>query len=195
MIRVTGFNYWPCFGANMISSYVDNEVSGIVEPVTVQQCKDYMRIEGFQGEDEEESGFTFDDDLIAELIHGARQYIEQTASVSLVPHEFEVLLTNFWKIELPFSPINETISVFDGDDEIEEENIKVIGNDRKYLVEPVGSDLTVTYSTLALNDSRPLTDIKRIVAALYDNRGMDINDVVNQLNLLLPSYSRKSAIA
>lgn len=194
MIRVHPFN-WSCNNSNLIHGYRDiSEESGIVEPVTVQEMKDYMRIEGWSDDDSLSTEFNFDDELISELIHGARQFIEQAASVSLVPHVYEVFLTNYWKIELPFSPIDEIISVFDDDEEILAENIKLIGVDRKRLSEPAGVDLTVTYTTRALNDTRPLTDIKRIVAALYENRGMDINDVVKDLNLLLQNYSRKSAI-
>lgn len=193
MITVTGQG-WPTY--NQVSSVSELDNSGITEPVTVEECKNYMRIEGWGEDDSPSTEFSFDDDLISELISSSRQMIEQLANVSLIEHEYEVLLTNMGGIELPFSPINEVISVVDSnDDVVDADLIKVRGNDRKYLKTPSGCDLTVIYTTTPLIDSRPLTDIKRIVAALYEHRGMDINDVVNSLNLLLPSYSRKSAIA
>lgn len=189
------YSWWPAY--NQVSSYTDlDNTSGLTEPVTVQECKDYMRIEGWGEDDSPSTEFSFDDNLIAELISSARQYIEQSGNISLVPHEYEVLLTNMGGIELPFSPINDYSSILDSDgNDVDDLQIKLIGNDRKYLLYPIGCNLTVTYTTLALNDSRPLTDIKRIVAALYENRGMDLTQIVNNLNLLLPGYSRKSAIA
>ena len=185
-----------CPDYNLISSVSDiTEISGLTEPVTVQDCKDYMRLEGWAGEMSQATEFSFDDDLIAELRTSARQYIEQMANVSLIPHQFEVVLTNMGKIALPFSPIDQVISVFDTDDNNLTDKIKVVGNDMKFLKEPIGYDLVVTYTTKVLIDSRPHLDIKRLVAAMYDNRGMDLSDVVKNLNLLIFSYSRKSVIA
>lgn len=182
---------------NQISSYTDlDNQSGIIEPVTIQECKDYMRIEGWGSDDSPSTEFSFDDELIAELISSARANIEQLANVSLIEHEYEVVLTNMGGIELRFSPIASISSILDSDgNAIDAGDIKITGNDRKYLQTPIGSDMVVTYTTTVLNDTRPLTDIKRIVAALYENRGMDINDAISSLNLLLPGYSRKSAIA
>lgn len=181
-------------GYNIVSSFVISDDSGSDEPVSIQDVKDYIRLEGWTESDATE--FTFDDVLIAELITSARQYIEELGSISLIPHEIEVVLNNYDRIELPFSPITEVSSIVDCDgNAVDEDNIKIVGNERRFIVRPTGSDLVVTYTTSALNDSRPLVDIKRIVAALYENRGMDIAEVVNQISLLLPSYSRKSAIA
>lgn len=190
--------YYPfyCPNYNYCGEPVDQGESGISEPVTVQQLKDYMRLEGWSGEDSESTEFNFDDDLIGELNTSARQYIEQTANVSLIPHEYEVVLTNMGRIEIPRSPIDQVYGIVDAcGNDVDDSTVRVAGNDRKYLVTPTGYDLTVTYTTSALNDSRPLVDIKRIVAAMYDNRGMDITDVVKDLNLMIGSYSRKSPLA
>ena len=185
-----------CPNYNFSGDPVDQEVSGLTEPVTIQQLKDYMRLESWSGETSESTEFNFDDDLIGELNTSARQFIEQIANVSLIPHVYEVVLTNMGGIELPRSPIDEVTSIVDSNgDTVDTDNIKVRGNNKKFLNAPTGYDLTVTYTTSALKDSRPLVDIKRIVAAMYDNRGMDINEVVKELNLMIGSYSRKSPIA
>lgn len=178
---------------NIIYSHVISDESGTDEPVSIQDFKDYIMREGWS-ESGEEMDFTFDDVLIAEFIHSARQYLEELGNISIVPHEIEVVLNNYDRIELPFSPILQISSIVDANgDDVDEDDWKVIGNERKYLCSPTGQ-LTITYTTSALNDSRPLVDIKRIVAGLYENRGMDISEVVSGLSLFLPSYSLKSAI-
>ena len=179
---------------HQITSYTKSDSSGQDEPVSVQECKDYMRIEGWT--ESEATEFTFDDTLIAELITSAREFIETAANISLLNHEMEVILTNCDRIELPFSPIDEITTVYDSnDDEIDSDLIKTVGNERKFIVTPVGWDMKVVYTTTAITDKRPLVDIKRIVAALYENRGMAMEEVVQSLSLMIASYSRKSPVA
>src|SRR6476646_7759155 len=102
-----------CPNYNLAGDPVDQDESGITEPVTIQQHKDYMRLEGWSGQESESTEFSFDDDLIGELNTSARQYIEQIANVSLIPHEYEVVLTNMGRIELPRSPIDQITSIVD----------------------------------------------------------------------------------
>ena len=76
MISVNGQTTVFCNTYNEVISISDNtEISGLAEPVGIQECKDYMRLEGWQGEESEATEFSFDDDLIAELISSSRQYI------------------------------------------------------------------------------------------------------------------------
>lgn len=156
-----------------------------------------MRLEGWSGEQSESTEFSFDDDLISELIYSARAYIEECANVSLIPHEFEVVLTNMGGTggtRLPFSPIGDVSSIIDSNgDEIDQDLIEVRGNNEKYLYAPSGYDLTVTYTTSALKDSRPLVDIKTLVWAMYNERTKDPAEI--KLNLWIDSYSRKSVVS
>src|SRR6185295_19165923 len=123
-----------CPNYNLAGDPVDHDVSGLTEPVTVQQHKDYMRLEAWSGEESESTEFNSDDDLISELNTSARQYIEQTANVSLIPHEYEVVLTNMGRIEIPRSPIDTVYGIVDGcGNDIDDSIIRVVGNDRKYL--------------------------------------------------------------
>jgi hypothetical protein len=196
MITING-NTMAAPDYNEITSIADNtEISGLAEPVAISEIKAYMRLEGWSDEISESTEFSFDDDLIAELISSSRQYIEQMANVSLIPHQLEVVLTNAHRIELPFSPIDEVTEVVGSDGlTIDSDLVTTVGNDRKFLKTPVGFDLVVSYTTKVLIDSRPLLDIKRLVAALYDNRGMTLAAAATKVNLLISSYSRKSPIA
>lgn len=196
MITING-NTMACPDYNEITSIADaTEISGLAEPVAISEIKAYMRLEGWSDDVSEATEFSFDDDLISELISSSRQYIEQMANVSLIPHQFEVVLTNAHRIELPFSPIDEVTQVVGSDGlTIDSDLVTTVGNDRKFLKTPVGFDLVVSYTTKVLIDSRPLLDIKRLVAALYDNRGMTLAAAATKVNLLISSYSRKSPIA
>jgi hypothetical protein len=183
---------------NQILSISDvTEESGITEPVTLTEVKNYLRLEGFQDTDESDStplAFTDDDDLLEDIIMpSAREYIEQSANVSLIPHTYEVVLTNLaGMIQLPHSPIGEITTLMDEDeDEILEDDYTVIGNNQKFLKCPRYENMTITYETTPLNGSMYKLDILRMCAFLYTNRG-DIQGAKDLANSLTAAYTRKS---
>lgn len=179
---------------NIVVSYSDLEDnSGVDEPVSLQEMKDFIRLEGWAGVDST-SDFNFDDDLISLLITAARKYIEQMANVSLIEHEYEVILTNgAGRIELPFSPIGEISSVKNHLGT--EETFKTSGNDRKFLVCPCGHDMKVSYSTTAIKHPGAVYDLKVLVQAMYNMHCNEPSKVLDNVSLFLLSYSRQPAIA
>lgn len=176
---------------NFIEILSVEEDSGSDEPVSIQDFKDYARIEGWTESDA--TDFTFDDVLIAEVLSSARLWVEDMADISLVPKTVTALVTNAGDVLLRYySPVMAIVSINDSNDTaVETTAIKLRG---KKLTLPTASDMTVVYTTTAVKDFRTLLDIKRIAFALYENRGADINSVVQDLSLLLPSYSRKSPV-
>lgn len=176
---------------NLIEIVSIEEDSGSDEPVSIQDFKDYARIEGWTESDATE--FTFDDVLIAEVLSSARLWVEDMADISLVPKTVTANVTNAGDVLLRYySPSMAIVSITDSNETaVETTAIKLRG---RKLTLPTASDMTVVYTTTMVKDWRTLTDIKRIAFALYENRGQDINTVVQDLVLLLPSYSRKSAI-
>ncbi len=181
----------------LIDGPVDNlEISGLAEPVGIQECKDYNRTEGWEGEESAATEFNFDDDLFAELITSARQYIEQVANLSLIPHEFTIVINNRSLFEFPRSPIDEVISVTDSEGvAFDSDDIIVTGIDRKRLKAPVSNDLTITYTTSVFIDSRPLNDIKVLVWWMYNNHTGNPAEAVSNVKLQIASYSRKNPVA
>src|SRR5689334_3438146 len=102
---------------NLVHTIKDiTEVSGDpTEPVTVEEVKSYMRLEGFQDVDESEATeFTEDDNLIEELIISARKRLEKLYGISLVPKTFRATLTNLaGDIEIPNGPVVSITSLTD----------------------------------------------------------------------------------
>jgi hypothetical protein len=180
-----------CPSDNLIEIVSVAEESGSDEPVSIEDFKDYARIEGWTESDATE--FTFDDVLIAEVLSSARSFVEDMADISLVPKTVTAIVTNAGNVQLKyFSASMAVVSITDSnDDAVETANIKLRG---RKLSLPTLSEMTVIYTTTIFNDWRPLLDIKRIAFALYENRGQDINSVVQDLALLLPSYSRKPMV-
>ncbi len=197
MITVNGQYLYCNIYNELVDGPVDNtEISGLAEPVGIQECKDYIRLEGWQGEESEATEFSFDDDLIAELIASSRQYIEQVANVSLIPHEFAIIINNRSLFEFPRSPIDEVISVIDSEGvAFDSDDIIVTGIDRKRLKAPVSNDLTITYTTSVLIDSRPLNDIKILVWWMYNNHTGNPSEAVNNVKLQISSYSRAKPVS
>lgn len=102
---------WSIPGAKVGARYnhiylvenVDEESGPVVEPVTLQEVKDYIRLEGFTPDDDSpSSGFDFDDTLIEELITEGRVWVEKYTGVHLIPKQLQVFLLNqAGMIELP----------------------------------------------------------------------------------------------
>lgn len=180
---------------NLISDIDISTDDDVYDIVSVEEFKAYARIEGWTESPATE--FEFDDVLIADLITSCRKHLEKLCNVSLVPHEISALITNGFGIYLPFSPIDEVTEILDDQGnsiDLSGTNFKLIGVSEKILKLPLGCDMKVTYSTLALNDERAAIDIKRMVYYLYENRGDTPDKAAEQLSLVL-SYSRKSPVA
>src|SRR5688572_6496764 len=158
---------------------VSDESGEITEPVTLQEMKDYLRLEGYVDVDEstsdELSEFDFDDDLIEEIITASREKFESLTNTYIIPTTIEIVFTNgCGMIELP-GPFTEVTELLDSEGtEITSENYKLIGNKWKYLAWPCFCDMTATlevgYPVLPKNIK---INLMRLVAYMYENRGDD----------------------
>ena len=80
-------SYCPTYNQVIDVADIISDSGVIIEPVTLQEMKDFMRLEGF--EDNDASGelpFISDDDMIEELITSARELLEIHTGRSIVPH-------------------------------------------------------------------------------------------------------------
>lgn len=141
------------------------------EPVTLQELKDYLRLEGFVDADGSTSDFDTDDSLISELGITARQILEGALCISIVPKMLEATITNLAGGEsIPHGPVN-AISTFKDSD----------GNDLTYVLRgnrfpeiksPCHSDMVIQYAAGYTNCPPALkTAIKQQVAWMYVHRG------------------------
>ena len=190
-------------GYNAIYSIVDvtDDSGEITEPVTLQEMKDYLRLEGYTDTDESTadslSDFDYDDTLITELITASREQIEKISASSIIPRTLEAVINNYRMLELPRGPIGEIISLYDSEGvEILAADYTIIGQtgDRKFLKSPRQCEMTITYEAGYTDVPMGLKiDIMRLTAYMYENRGDDssINRFASQIAM---KYAREGWI-
>lgn len=183
---------------NLLYDYKDVTTESNVpdEPVTLQEMKDYLRLEGFVDIDESTtesiSYFLFDDTLIQNLITAARRKAEVYCGISIVFHSWEVLLKNeAGDSELPFGPVQEITGVFDADDaEITSDSYKFRGFDFKFMCSPMYDYMTVEYDAGYEDCPEEIRlAIKQAVAFWYNNRGQMSEGKFANTNLSLPELA------
>jgi uncharacterized phiE125 gp8 family phage protein len=94
---------------------ITDQSGDVTEPVTVEEVKSYMRLEGLQDVDESmATAFTEDDELIECLIVSARKKLETIYGISIVPKTLRAVLTNqAGDIEIPQGPVSSITSLKD----------------------------------------------------------------------------------
>jgi uncharacterized phiE125 gp8 family phage protein len=164
--------------------------SGLTEPLTVAEVKNYLRLEGFIDQSESiSSDFNDDDALIAELIRSARERIEEFTGLSLIPKTWEIEFTNLaGNFEIPFGPVNTIINVKDDEgDSISTDDFEVSLNGR-LLKNPKYENMTMLYEAGFINLPKGLKDaMYKEVAYRYTNRGDENVDGMSReaMNLAL----------
>lgn len=148
--------------------------SGIVEPLTVNEVKNYLRLEGFiDSSDSIPSDFDDDDALIADLITSARERIEEFTGLSLIPKTLEIEFTNLaGNFEIPFGPVTTILNVKDDEgDSISTDDFDVSLNGR-ILKNPKYENMTMLYEAGYTDLPKGLKDaMYKEVAYRYINRG------------------------
>ena len=161
---------------NLIHDVKDvSSTSGVItEPVSLEEMKSYMRLEGSDMDTVETDAFIYDDDLIEQMITAARQRLENRLAISIIPRTVKVWITNLaGNQKLPYPPIGEIISVKDSDDnDISAEKYKLRGGDFKEIISPNNCDMTWEYyAGYVIAPEWVRTEIKRMVAYMYEHRG------------------------
>lgn len=195
-------NYCPTYNQLHDVADITNESEVITEPVTLEEMKNFMRLEGFENDNESgELDFDSDDELIQELITSAREGLERYCGRSIVPHTWKVLLTNqCGDIELPFSngidtnvsgPVLDSIEDCNGDD-IDEDNYKLRGTSFMSLETPLQEKMTLVYSVTPTVPKRLKQAIMRDVCFHYENRNDLPGLLAPQALVLANSFKRVS---
>jgi uncharacterized phiE125 gp8 family phage protein len=148
--------------------------SGINEPLTVEEVKNYLRLEGFIDQsDSIPSDFNDDDAIIETLIRSARERIEEFTGLSLIPKIWEIEFTNLaGGFEIPFGPVTTIINVKDDEgDSISTDDFEVSLNGR-ILKWPKYENMTMLYEAGYVSLPKGLKDaMYKEVAYRYINRG------------------------
>ena len=151
------------------------------EPVTLQEVKDYLRLEGYTDTDESTaddlSDFDFDDDLIEDIIiPAARQMAERITGLSFIPKTLRVTIYNSsGNMEIPFGPVREIISLYDSEEvEILDTVYKINGGAFPRLSYPKYCGMVITYDAGYVTLPKALKlELLRLIAYMYENRGDD----------------------
>lgn len=173
----TGARYNHIYQVDNIS----NESGEVSEPVTLAEMKDYLRLEGFQADDDSPGDeFDFDDELILDMVTEARTWVEKFTGVHLVPKTLQVVLLNqAGMIELP-GPVTGTIVIKNEDDTtIDSATYKYIGSDFPKLKTPFDGLITLQYDAGYTPETCPKglkNAIKAYVAYAYTHRGEEMDD-------------------
>ncbi|HEX4875156.1 MAG TPA: head-tail connector protein [Chitinophagaceae bacterium] len=151
------------------------------EPVSLQTAKDWLRVTSSD-----------DDTIITSLITVARKRIEKYTTRSLVAKTIVLTgrLTHYFK--LPYAPINSVsqVRVLQGQevdtgvndwDTLDADEYQLVGYYDKYFKPQYEGTYEITYTTLADSDEGLLTDLKRVLLWMYENRGDDTDTMPMEL--------------
>ncbi len=187
---------------NIVISVQDKTVDPIVEPVTAQEVKDYLRLEGFTAVGGTELAYTDDDTLIGIIIKAVREKFEKICGLTLTATRTkEAVITNqCGMIELPHGPVLEITAALDEDGNDIESECVLVGNMWKHLKEPLYDNMVITYTAgygttgLELLPSEIKLDMLRSCAYYYMHRGDD-PAVQTFINTLANKYTRNVWLA
>lgn len=181
---------------NLIISVRDTTTS-ITEPLTVQEVKDWMRLEGFTAVGGTEQSFTEDDTIITMIIKAVREQFEKITSLTLTATRTKVcVLTNqCGDIEIPFGPVKEITAAVDSEGTSILADVKTVGEMWLHITYPCLENMKITYTcgygttgVETLPQSIKM-DMLRACAYYYMNRGDEAN-VNNFVSQLASKYSR-----
>ena len=181
---------------NLLIDWQDQtEESGIVEPVTLSEVKQYLRIEGFIDSTESlSSEFDDDDEIIDDLITSARERLEEYTGLSFIPKTWEIEFTNLaGDFEIPFGPIN-TIEYLRDDegDSLSSDDFKVSFNGR-VLRYPKWENMTMKYESGYAVLPKGLKDaMYKEIAYRYINRGDENKEGLSKEAMVLASKYKTS---
>lgn len=168
--------------------------SGIVEPVTVAEVKNYLRLEGFI-DDMESLSTDFDDDntLIAELITSARLRLEEYTGLSFIPKTWEIEFTNqAGNFEIPFGPVNSINSLEDSNGSPVAASDYKLSNGKRVLKTPTWEEMVMNYEAGYVNLPATLKDaMMKEIAYRYMNRGdVNVDGISREAQMLASTYKQ-----
>ncbi len=170
--RIIGARYNHIF----LVEDTSEESAEIVEPVTVEEVKHYLRLEGLDPTDESPGeAFIFDDELIAELITEGRTWVETFTGLSLIPKTLKVwLLNQAGDIELP-GPVTGTVVITkENSDLVAADTYQFMGTVFPKLITCFQDRLQLDYAAGYTRVTCPAglkTAIKAYIAENYEHRG------------------------
>lgn len=175
------------------------ESGTVTEPVTLDEVKDYLRLQGFTDDDESPSeslsDFDFDDDLLTDMIKAARETFEEYCGLSLIPKTIQAMISNpLGGQEIGYGPVGEVTELLHSDG-TELTGFTVSGVQWKRLLSPFYCNMKITYEAGYTTLPKPIkVDLLRCIAYIYTNRG-DAGGIEKFVSQLAKKYSRNVWLA
>lgn len=168
--------------------------SGLVEPLTVQEVKNYLRLEGFI-DDSESLATDFDDDdaLIADLITSARLGLEEYTGLSFVPKTWEIEFDNYsGHFEIPFGPVNSINFLKDSEGNTVAASDYNLSIANRVLKTPTWGELVMNYEAGYSELPARLKDaMYKEIAYRYMNRGdINVDGISREAQMLASTYKQ-----
>jgi hypothetical protein len=93
---------YPCIEihTNSVIDVQKTPIGEIVEPVTLIQAKNFLKID-----------FTDDDDIITSLITESREWVENRCGISVIHYDCEAIIQVLNSQELPYGPVIGPITI------------------------------------------------------------------------------------
>ena len=180
---------------NLLIDWEDQTAeSGIVEPLTVQEVKNYLRLEGFI-DNNESLATDFDDDntLIADLITSARLGLEEYTGLSFIPKTWEIEFDNYaGNFEIPFGPVNSINSLTDSQGDTISATDYTLSINKRVLKDPTWGELVLNYEAGYTTIPARLKDaMVKEVAYRYMNRGdVNVDGISREAEVLASSFKQ-----
>lgn len=173
---------------NLVIDSTITETGYPSEPVTLDEAKAYARVE---------VNNTAQDALFGLWIQSAREYIEASTGLSLVPKSIVATLSNpQGGIELPYGPVTGTVTWTDVYGNIP--TVTTRGN--AFPLVPLPFDLYIATYTVGYTDATIPRDLKvamlNMIVSWYENRGDEaVMNAPASVVTICQKYSRIGLIA
>ncbi len=156
--------------------------SGVVEPVTLQEAKDFAKID-----------VSDDDALITEFIKAARQMCEDYTNLSFVQRVVTAYLNNsLGGISLPYGPVNGDVTSITDQDGTAFSDAEYRHDIFRTVLEPINSYVKVVYNAgYAVLPKKLKIALLNAIYYLYDNRAVGAEDIGPIAKMLLKPMARK----
>jgi uncharacterized phiE125 gp8 family phage protein len=164
---------------NLLIDWEDlTEESGITEPVTLAEVKNYLRLEGFINDNTSITP-TFNDDntYINGLIRASREALEEYTGLSFVIKTWQIEFDNYaGNFEIPFGPVLDIFELHPQGESLASDELEyTTSSNKRILKTPEYGNLVMLYEAGYVTLPKRLKDAMfKEIAYRYINRG-DIN--------------------
>jgi uncharacterized phiE125 gp8 family phage protein len=179
---------------NLLIDWEDlTEESGIEEPLTVQEVKDYLRLEGFIDNYESVSSeFDDDDTLIEDLIRGTREAMEEYTGLSFIPKTWQIEFDNYaGNFEIPFGPVIDILELHPQGESLASDELEyTTSSNKRILKTPEYGNLVMLYEAGYVTLPKRLKDaMLKEIAYRYENRGdVNVDGISKEATILASTY-------